>query len=243
MAVDLLWHGFSSCPPFVPGNWLRQLTDQALNLMDHIGAEKAFVEAESAPGWVPLDLALHHSDRVAGIVLNNIWGVRFAPGSVTEHTGSSQKFLETSLKALREPSFEAIRERMRPLFPAGGLTDEVVTVRQALWSREPTRTALAEFYRRLFDPKTEDYKFSEDDIARITVPTLVLWSEGNALHGVDAGERLHRLIKGSDFHVMKRVGQWSQWESPEEHDDIVSRFVMKVLKTSGPSAADADPPL
>ncbi|MEQ8388929.1 MAG: alpha/beta hydrolase [Alphaproteobacteria bacterium] len=225
ISLDLLWHGLSSAPAFEDPNWLKQFTRQILELMDALGIDKASVEAESAPGWVPIDMALNHSDRVEKIILNNIWGVQFKPGTVSEHEGSSDNFLKTSLRALENPTMDTIRERMRPLFPAGGLTEEIVAVRRALWSRPATREGMRGFYEHLFAPETNALQFTEADVAAIRHPALVLWSDGNALNGPDAGERLHGLIQGSRFHVIENAGQWSQWEQPEEHDRLLLEFL------------------
>ncbi|GIR69672.1 MAG: hypothetical protein CM15mP74_09230 [Halieaceae bacterium] len=49
--------------------------------------------------------------------------------------------------------------------PLGGVTDELVSLRQALWSIPETREALLEYYERLFSPGIEDFYFGEPDIA------------------------------------------------------------------------------
>src|SRR2546426_1049963 len=64
MAVDFIWHGLSSKPPFREGNWLELFTEQILDLMDSMGIRKASFEGESLGGWVAMDLGIHHPERV-----------------------------------------------------------------------------------------------------------------------------------------------------------------------------------
>ena len=65
--------------------------------------------------------------------------------------------------------------------PLGGVTDELVSLRQALWSIPETREALLEYYDRLFSPGIEDFYFGEPDICTIQSPTLVLWTDKNPI--------------------------------------------------------------
>ena len=53
----------------------------------------------------------------------------------------------------------------------------------------------AEYYERLFSAGIEDFYFGEPDIRTIQSPTLVLWTDKNPIHGVDAAERLHQLVE------------------------------------------------
>ena len=68
MAIDLVWHGLSSKPPFADP--LPTYARQVIDLLDAEGYERAHIEGESLGGWVALWLALHHPDRVDKIVLN-----------------------------------------------------------------------------------------------------------------------------------------------------------------------------
>ena len=49
--------------------------------------------------------------------------------------------------------------------PLGGVTDELVDLRLALWSRKDTRQSLQEYYERLFSPECEEYLFDDDELA------------------------------------------------------------------------------
>ena len=74
IAMDFIWHGMSSRPPFSDGaagddvHWLRQFTLQVLDLMAALGLESASFEGESLGGWVALDLAINFPEKVDAIV-------------------------------------------------------------------------------------------------------------------------------------------------------------------------------
>ena len=235
IAMDFIWHGMSSRPPFSDGaagddvHWLRQFTLQVLDLMAALGLESASFEGESLGGWVALDLAINFPERVDAIVLNTAWGVALDEKWVKEGAADLDALRETSVAALKNPTLETLRTRLEWLMPLGGVTDELVSLRQALWSIPETREALLEYYERLFSPGIEDFYFGEPDISTIQSPTLVLWTDKNPIHGVDAAERLHQLVEGSVLHVMEGCAHWPQWERPDEHDAAVCQFLNRAI--------------
>ncbi|MEM1110678.1 MAG: alpha/beta hydrolase [Pseudomonadota bacterium] len=234
IAIDFIWHGLSSRPTFSDGgphddvHWLRQFTLQVIELMDHLGYEKAAIEGESLGGWIALDMAINFPDRVHGVVLNTAWGIALDPAHVAEGASDLAALRETSVAALNNPSEETLRKRLEWLMPLGGVTDELVRLRQALWSVPETKHALLEYYERLFASNIAEFYFDEASIAQITCPTLVLWTDKNPIHGVDAAERLQALIAGSELHVMAGCAHWPQWERPEEHDRVVAAFMQGI---------------
>ena len=235
VAMDFIWHGMSSRPPFSDGaagdgvHWLRQFTLQVLDLMAALGLESASFEGESLGGWVALDLAINFPEKVDAIVLNTAWGIALDKGWVKEGAADLDALRQTSVAALKNPTLETLRTRLEWLMPLGGVTDELVSLRQALWSIPETREALLEYYERLFSPGIEDFYFGEPDIRTIQSPTLVLWTDKNPIHGVDAAERLHQLVEGSALHVMEGCAHWPQWERPEEHDAVVCQFLARAI--------------
>ena len=235
IAMDFIWHGMSSRPPFSDGaagddvHWLRQFTLQVLDLMAALGLESASFEGESLGGWVALDLAINFPEKVDAIVLNTAWGIALDKDWVKEGAADLDALRQTSVAALKNPTLETLRTRREWLMPLGGVTDELVSLRQALWSIPETREALLEYYERLFSPGIEDFYFGEPDIRTIQSPTLVLWTDKNPIHGVDAAERLHQLVGGSALHVMEGCAHWPQWERPEEHDAVVCQFLARAI--------------
>ena len=226
MAIDFIWHGLSSKPAFNEGNWLAQFSEQVIDLLDSQGIQKAHLEGESLGGWICLDMAINHPERVGKIILNTAWGIKFKPGTVKEKTQDLDALRETSLRALADPSREAIRKRLEWLMASPErVTDELVEVRYWIWTRPDTRQSLTKYYEHLFSKETDNYLFTEEDVAKVRVPTLVLWTDKNPFHGPDAGERLAQLIPGAQYYLMKDAGHWPQWEHPEEHDRVVLQFL------------------
>ncbi len=225
MAIDFVWHGFSSSPPFREGNWLKEFTLQVLDLMDSMNIGKASFEGESLGGWVAMDLGIHHPERVEKLVLNTAWGGKFK--DVPESAADYVSLRKTSFEALEHCDEPRIRKRMEWLMAPDKVTDEIVAVRRAIWSRPQTNRSLTEYFGHLFDGSCGPYLFDEAMISRIAAPTLLLWTDRNPLHGVEAAHRFHQLISGSHLHIVKNAAHWPQWEQPEEHDRVVLDFLAR----------------
>lgn len=231
MAIDFIWHGMSSRPAYSdiplgePGNWVSQFTDQVLDLMDHLGIEKAAVEGESLGGWIAFDMAINHPDRTSKVILNTTWGMALDPEHAEEGGGDLDALRTSSVNALLNPSLDLLRKRLEWLMPLGGVTDELVELRRNLWSIPETREALLEYYDRLFRPDIVDCYWTEDQIRTISIPALVLWTDKNPIHGPDAADRLEAIIPGARKHIMEGCAHWPQWERPEEHDRVVIDFL------------------
>lgn len=230
-AIDFIWHGMSSRPAFSetpPGSkdhWLTQFTDQLLNLMDHMGIEKAVIEGESLGGWIAYDMAINHPDRTSKVILNTTWGMHLDPEFAPEGDADLDALRTVSVNALLNPTTETLRKRLEWLMPLGGVTDELIELRRALWTIPETREALLVYYDYLFRPNISQFYWQEDDIRKIACPTLVLWTDKNPIHGPEAADRLEAIIPGAKKHIMAGCAHWPQWERPEEHDDVVTRFL------------------
>lgn len=225
MAIDSIWHGFSSAPPFPERHWVKEFTRHILDLMDHLDIKKASFEGKSLTGWIAIDMALNHPDRVNKIILNTAWGIRLDPRYVTVKQVDRDALKARSIAALTNASRETIRARLEWLMPRGGVTEELVDVRYAIYTRPETKDALLKYYDRLGSDETNSYMFTDDDVAKIKRPTLILWTDHNPAQGVDTAERLHHLIPGSSMHIVRNAAHWPQWEHAEEHDRVVSEFM------------------
>ena len=231
IAIDFIWHGMSSQPEFsttgpeASDHWLTQFTDQVLDLMDYFGFEKAAVEGESLGGWIAYDMAITHPDRTSKVVLNTTWGMHLDPAFVHEGESDLDALRNVSVGALRNPTTETLRKRLEWLMPLGGVTDELIELRRALWTIPETRDALLTYYDYLFRPNIPEFYWQEDKISRISCPALVLWTDKNPIHGEDAADRLADIIPGAKKHIMRGCAHWPQWERPEEHDRVVGAFM------------------
>jgi 2-hydroxy-6-oxonona-2,4-dienedioate hydrolase len=227
IAIDLIWHGLSSKPRFADA--IPSYADQLLDLFDDLKLDRVFLEGESLGGWVALWMALHHSDRLAGIILNTTAGVRFSRGAVAERPQEGRELLrQRSIAAIENPTTDTVRKRLEWLMAAPDrVTDELVELRQRFYSEPETQVALKAVFNDAFSAGGlfERFAIPEARLAEIRTPTLVFWSDKNPGSGPDVGQRIASLIPAAAYYCMNDAAHWPQWEHPEEHDRVVSDFV------------------
>jgi pimeloyl-ACP methyl ester carboxylesterase len=240
IAIDLLWHGLSSKPAFTP-DMVPTYTRQIIDILDDLGVQKASIEGESLGGWIAMWMALHYPERVDKIILNTTAGVSWNRDEVKIDDAAGTNLLrDRSVAAIKDPNRETVRKRLEWLMAyPDRVTEELIDLRYALYNRPDTNAALADVFansfRRGADVRSGIY---ESDLAKLTVPTLALWSDKNPGAGADVGERLAALVPGASHYCIADAAHWPQWEKPEEHDRVVLAFLDgKTIPASVPAVA------
>ena len=66
---------------------------------------------------------------------------------------------------------------------------------------------------------------ADDELARLTLPTLVLWGERDRFLPPGHGERAARVMPDASFAVIPGAGHSPNWERPAEVADAMLRFL------------------
>ena len=231
IAPDFLWHGLSQTEPFDP-EIVPPLVDQIVDLMDHLGIESAAFNGQSMGGWVAMQFALRHPDRVRALVLTTTQGYLPDAGAVPGYAEPDwSQNLPTTLEALRNPSFENIKIRMaRIVTDPARLTDETVLIRQRIYAQPNLARAQEAFNREYLGmgPASRAHMVTDAMARRIACPTLVYWGEKNRTPPV-LGQHIADTIPSGQFHCAADTGHWAQFESADEHNAVVTRFLLETL--------------
>lgn len=227
VALDFLWHGCSQTEGFEP-EIMPQLVDQIVDLMDDLGLEKAAIEGQSLGGWVAMRFALAHPERLSRLILTTTMGYSPDEGAVRGYVEPDWSAnLESSLEVLRNPSFDNVRGRMaRILADPSRLTEESIRIRQALYSQPALAEVQMRFIREYLGGGAVWQHAITDALARqIVAPTLVYWGEKNRTPPA-LGQHLARTVQNGRFHCAADTGHWAQFESAEEHNRVVTDFLL-----------------
>jgi len=143
-----------------------------------------------------------------------------------DEAGGKNALRERSLAAIRNPTPETVRKRLEWLMASPDrVTDELVALRTAIYSRPDTNASLTNVFEASFGGRYAPNVIEEDELAGMKVPAFALWSDKNPGTGADVGERLASLITGSSHYCINDAAHWPQWEKPEEHDRVVTAFL------------------
>ncbi len=201
VAVDMPGTEGSAPPPDAAG---YAIPEQARALKGALAplCRSWTVAGNSLGGWTALTLARDWPAGVRRLVLLDAAGV-------DDPTGTAER----SARALEDPTVASLKDfdrrarwRVREI-PARAWTAAVAAIR-----RRPTRaTVLALRRADLLDRA----------LPALSVPTTILWGEADGIIPLSAGEKMHRLIRGSVLKVLPRCGHLPQQECPRAVQDAL----------------------
>lgn len=193
--------------------------DHLVGLMDALDLPRAHLSGESLGGWVAVKFAARYPERVDRLVLNT-------PGGTMATPEVMERIRSLSQAAADDPSDERIRTRLEWLMAdPGSVTDELVAIRQGVYSRP----GFAESMRHILCLQDPDIRrrnlVTDDELAAITAPTLVIWTSDDPSGPAKAGLEMAEHIPAGEFALIEKAGHWPQWEQPERFDQLVLEFL------------------
>jgi pimeloyl-ACP methyl ester carboxylesterase len=185
---------------------LDDLVDDCLAVADDAGLHRFVLLGMSVGGFMAVELALRHPERVAGLVL---MATQAAAYTAEEHDtfGGLLGPLDTD-GTIPETVIDAFRP---VIFGKRALAEqsELVEHWTAKWRARPARSLYGE-YRSWIDKPDR-----LADLARITVPTLVLHGEGDNGIAIDHARAMHDRLPNSTFAPIADSGHLLTEEQPE----------------------------
>ena len=217
-AIDFIGHGYSSKPEHPLE--IRHYIEQLLGFMDAIGVEKSYLTGESLGGWVSARFAIDHPEKVERILLNTMGGTMANPVVM-------ERLYTLSMEAAKDPSWERVKTRLEWLMADPDMvTDDLIRTRQAIF-QQPDWLKACEANMALQDPETRRRNMLTDEsLAQIKAPALVLWTTKDPSGPVDEGRRIAGLIPNGELAIMENCGHWPQYEDPETFNRIFLDFML-----------------
>jgi 3-oxoadipate enol-lactonase len=216
ISVDLRGSGETDKPD---GPWsIEQFADDVAALMQALGLKKAHVSGLSLGAAVGMWLAAKHPDMVKSLSVHAGW-------TKTDY------FLATVVRGwqMMARAVGVQEATILGLFP-WCFTSELYATRpefvQGLCAFVRNRPAqpVAAFIQQSDAVLAHD---CEAQLARIGVPTQVTCGRHDRLTSVEAAERIHRGIRGSELTVFEGCGHASIYESVEEFNGTTLAFLKR----------------
>jgi pimeloyl-ACP methyl ester carboxylesterase len=226
IGMEMVCHGFSTVPDVVD-DFNALVSDQVLDVMDALALDKVWLHGEAGGGSGITPLVMTHPERLKGVIFESGIAVNLKKGTYAPPLPpvGGMTMGERTIQLLDNPTWEGIRARLLMVMHnqhPERVTDELVDIRLAHYSRPSTNDGQRKYYTR---QNSVGYNYSEEEIAKINLPVLVLWCDGNSGLGPDAGERVASIIPGAQFKLMPETGWWAHWEKPELFNSAVTQFI------------------
>ncbi len=193
----------------LPGFGQSQTPRQPFSVGDYANMVRKFIEKKqisnvilighSFGGRVGIKLAVKSPNLVAKLVLVD------SAGFVTSST--KKNFIMGMAKIVK------------PIFRLGFMQIFRKKIYQHLGAEDYTATP--ELKETFIKVVSEDLS---EDMKKITCPTLIVTGEHDTDTPVQFGERMHGLIKNSQFEILKQAGHFSFVDKPQEFITLLTQF-------------------
>lgn len=225
--------GGSQRLPSHPNGYTRaRYTRSLLGLLDQLSLSRVLLLGHSHGGFVAQHMALHHPDRVLGLVLH-----ASAPLTGAEHMSEAADQVGEFVR--RNEGRPELPAALAALQSVGAATDDegiTAAVRGLLpiyfahyWDREDEFRGLREAMTCTYISSVDENGNPEiiddrADLPGLTVPTLVVVGQYDVICGLRWAKELHALIPHSRLVVLEDSGHLGHVEEPEVFAGAVRTF-------------------
>lgn len=193
---------------------VTRLTERFLR--EHV-REPAVLVGNSFGGHVALRLAIERPDLVRGLVLAGSSGLIEASIVANVQIRPSRAWLERKIGEL--------------FFDPGKMRQADVDRAHAALSQRGHARAMVRLSRSARRDVLRNH------VGRITAPTLLVWGRHDVVTPPEAGERFHRLIRGSRLEWLEHCGHVPMIEHPEAFAAALLSFVESLPRIVPPAGA------
>jgi pimeloyl-ACP methyl ester carboxylesterase len=177
--------------------------DDLLALLKHLAVDKFHAVGNALGGYIGLDVAMSHPDRVLSLVL------------ACSMMGISEPDYAATLKSLRPKSFDELPMEVKELGPSYRAADPDGV---AEWKRRHDRSGTR-------SPVRLRNTFTWATLAGLKVPTLLLTGDADLWIPPSLLRQVGEKIPNSRVVVVPDSGHAVQWEQPKRFNDAVLEFV------------------
>lgn len=217
-AIDMLGHGYTGKPDY---NYeIPRYVEHLVDYMDAQGIESAHLVGESLGGWVSGWLASERPERVRSLQLVAAGGTKANPEIMERIKGSTTR-------AVNEDDLDLTRQRLHLLMYDGekDVSEELVEIRHAIYHTPEFKANLHNLLCLQEMEIRQRNLMRPERLAKIGVPTLVVWGNENPFGEVPEATAMHEAIDGSRLELIGKCGHWPQHEQSEIFNPMSIEFI------------------
>ena len=208
--------GFGDSPADPPGTWERHV--QALERFRRsLGIGRAALVVHDWGGLIGLRWACDHPEAVSALVISD---TGFFPDGRWHGMAKALRTPGTGEELLENLDRDAFAGLLRQL--GSGFDDAAVDEYWKAFADDERRRGQLELYRSGDFHKLEPY---QGKLARLGVPTLLIWGAGDDFAPVAGAHRFAREIPGAELVVVEGAGHFVWEDAPEEASQAVGGFL------------------
>jgi pimeloyl-ACP methyl ester carboxylesterase len=101
-----------------------------------------------------------------------------------------------------------------------------VAMRYSISHPRKVRSLVLEDTAGVAPTKEDPIELGEQELSKISVPTLIVWGENDSLIPVETANLLRSEIRRSDLVVIKGAAHVPHWEKSKEFNETVRKFII-----------------
>lgn len=223
--MDMPGFGLSERPTFDKA-YPKIAADATLRLLDALGIEKASLLGNSMGGYVALEFALAHPDRVDRLVLMGPGGL--AASSFGPDPSEGARRLFEFMSAPSKAGMEAWVDTM--VANKAVIDDQLIDERMANAQRPGAMESAMAIFGTLSQFPDEVPMFAK--VHKITAPTLVTWGRDDRMLPYEQSVFGYRRMPNAELHVFSGCGHWAQVERKADFERVVTEFLTRKAAAS-----------
>lgn len=223
VAIDLIGFGVSIEAPGTTYG-IREWGAHTLRVLDALGIDRTWLVGNSLGGWIALQLAIDHPDRVHGVV--------------SMGTGGSAPTAAIKAHATPDLSVDGLRRSFEGFVTDPSLvTESMVRARRTIAEHEVASGRLA----AVIEARERDraaLPLEREALQTISAPVLLVHGLADRVIPPSRTWELVNDIPTADAVILRGCGHWSQIERPDAFARLVCEFVAGRWRRRGATGSD-----
>lgn len=231
LAIDLLGHGYTAKPD---GNYeIERYVEHLLGFLEVMGIEHAHFAGTSLGGWISARIAARHPEKVDTLSL-------ISSAGLTAHPSVMHNLKTLTERASLIAGREGVRARLDFVIKnREALTEELIDVRHAIYSSDDYKRSVKNIMCLQDMEIRQRNLLTEDELARIKAPTLVVWTHDDPTATTSDGRKYADAIPDSRFVVFDNSSHMPQLEEWERFNQLHLAFLADPASVPALDAGDS----
>jgi 4,5:9,10-diseco-3-hydroxy-5,9,17-trioxoandrosta-1(10),2-diene-4-oate hydrolase len=221
VVMDMPGFGKSERPPFERA-YPRVAAEHVLRLLDALGIEKTHLLGNSMGGYVALEFALAHPDRVDRLV-------GMGPGGLAANVfgPDPSEGARRLTEFMMAPSKAGMEAWVDTMVANKAVVDDTLIEERLANAQVPgaMESAMAIFMSLAQHPEEVPLWAR---LKGIKSPVLITWGRDDRMLPVEGGVFGFRQLPNAELHIFSKCGHWAQVERKDEFELIVIEFLTRL---------------
>ena len=193
--------------------------EDIFGLLNLLNIKNCCLVGHSHTGLIALQFALSHADKLAGMVLVDIPGMRSGSGS------QGDQVRQKSVELARSQGLDAVFEWELSQDP---VRIEWYKQHPELREVDRQRTLMASVDGYIYIPRAiARWNPATSKLSKIGVPTLIYWGDRDLRHA-EASKFIKKVIAGSEMITLRGIGHSPHEEAPEIFNQALLKFLERL---------------